>query len=170
MILIVHIAILAALSMLLAVIAIGDIRHLRISNRLVLAVLALYPAHALSAHWLGLAMPPWWHAPVLLAAAFALGLVIFKTGIMGGGDIKLLIVLTPWAGTALLAPFIIVVALGGGVVAAAVLARQWLRPLASRPDEGGTRAVMQAPVPYGVAIAAGGLYVAGQLILNALSR
>jgi len=163
-----HIAILMALAGLLIAVAIGDIRHLRIPNGLVLAILGLYAPYAASAHMLGIAAGAWWTPLAILAAAFVLGLAIFRTGVMGGGDIKLLIVLAPWAGLALLPAFVIAVALGGGLVAALVLVREHC-VRRQRPD-GASGALMHAPVPYGVAIAAGGLYVTSQLILNALAR
>ncbi len=165
MVLVLELAIVAAMAGLLLLAAVGDVRYLRIPNWLVLTILALYPAHAVCLHFLGLNAAPWWEGPALLAGAFVLALLVFQTGIMGGGDLKLMMVLAPWAGFALLPMFLMIVALGGGLVAALVLMRQLLFV-----RDGGARAILRAPVPYGVAIAGGGLYVAGQLILNALAQ
>ena len=165
MVLVLELAIVASMAGLLMLAAVGDIRHLRSPKWLVVAVVALYPAHALCLHALGLTAAPWWEGPALLAGAFVLALLVFQTGIMGGGDLKLMMVLVPWAGFALLPMFLIIVAIGGGLVAVMVLMRQ-LMFVRSGP----VRALMRTPVPYGVAIAGGGLYVASQLILNALAQ
>jgi prepilin peptidase CpaA len=66
---------------------------------------------------------------------------------MGGGDVKLLASTSVWAGPALVFPLLMVTALAGGLVAVGVLAARRRR----------------SPLPYGVAIAAGGLVVAQRL-------
>jgi prepilin peptidase CpaA len=67
---------------------------------------------------------------------------------LGGGDVKLLAASALWTGSAALLPFLTATALAGGLLAAVFLV------FARR---GGRRVAL----PYGVAIAAGGLLVTG---------
>lgn len=94
-------------------------------------------------------------------AVFAAGAALFYLGVWGGGDAKLAGAMALWLGWDGLAPWLLVVALAGGVVSLAVLAlrrlpapapaategRLWLRRLRD-PNEG---------VPYGLALGIGGL-------------
>lgn len=133
-----------------------DLRSLRIPNRVVAAMLALYLPHAASALTPGLAG----QAAALAGLVFVGGIGLFAAGLVGGGDVKLLAAVTLWAGPAQAPLLILVTALAGAVLATLlmlpVLGRA-LVPLRAgwpiAPASG--RAVM----PYGVAIAAGALAV-----------
>lgn len=87
-----------------------------------------------------------------LAAAsgvFALGAAGFRFGLLGGGDVKLLAAGALWLGAADLPPYLTTTALAGGILALAfVVSRHfgWLR---------------EPTLPYGMAIAAGGLLTTG---------
>ena len=67
---------------------------------------------------------------------------------LGGGDVKLLAAAALWTGSAALLPFLMATALAGGLLAALFLAfaRREGKPVA---------------LPYGVAIAAGGILITG---------
>jgi prepilin peptidase CpaA len=145
--------------------AFSDFTRLIIPNRICAAIVALYPAHVIAA-----AAPVDWQAAAWLAgAAFAAGTILFALRLVGGGDVKLLTAVILWAGPALLWPFLVVTVLAGGVLAlsAAITHRYW-RTLAVRVIGRATgvddAALPEAlSVPYGVAIAAGGMLVAVKL-------
>ncbi len=150
----------------LMVAAYGDIRARIIPNRLCLALLALWPLDL----WLG-AGAAGTSGPALLkamalsalgglgvgAAIFVVGMVLFSRGGLGGGDVKLMTVVGMWAGPQLWLPFVVVTAMAGGVLALVVLA------LAIRASGFDREAWRRRTLPYGVAIACGGFYVAAIL-------
>lgn len=153
--------------------AAGDARRLLIPNRLVIGIVALYPVFVLAAP----GNVAWLPALGIGLAAFAMGALLFACGCAGGGDVKLLAAVALWAGPDLIAPLLIVTAFTGGLVAIAVsrpvraLIRR-LSPLSPMPQgtaQGTTAAALPAltsgPVPYGIAIACGGLFVAQRLTL-----
>ncbi len=145
----------------LAVAAAWDVATFRIPNFLNLIFLALFPVAAL------LAPQPldWpWH----LAAGglvLAVGFVMFALNLFGGGDVKMLAVAALWMGWDNLLGYVLWVGLIGGVLAVLLLvlrsdaAGMVLSHLGRMPK------VLQkkAPVPYGIAIALGGLAMAGEL-------
>ena len=110
--------------------------------------------------------PVWWYANGLdpwpdmalqigvATAVFALFLVAFHFGMMGGGDVKLLVGVAGWSGLAGLGSVMLAISVAGGMLAVVlVLARGAAKMFASTPMprvlQGG------APLPYAVAIAAG---------------
>lgn len=98
------------------------------------------------------------------ALVFALGTAAFAAGALGGGDVKLLTVVSLFAGSACLLDFLAITALAGGAMAIAVLAGA---PLARAATvEGTLRGRLHARLPYGPAIAAGGLWVAASVGLS----
>lgn len=106
------------------------------------------------------------HVPLALAAAgivLVLGLGLFAMGLMGGGDIKLLVVLTLWLGWGPQAPyFLMLTAMMGGVLVVLMLV---LRALASALAKGRNLPrflTPKQPVPYGLAIAAAFLFMLWQ--------
>jgi prepilin peptidase CpaA len=108
-----------------------------------------------------------------LAAGFAmlaLGTVLFAVNVMGGGDTKLLAAVALWAGPELAPSFLFATALAGAAIALA-----WLSPIrrlmpvapihdamppAAPVGPTGWRSRLRQPVPYGIAIALGGLDLA----------
>ena len=102
----------------------------------------------------------------LLAAAVVLGagLLLFFLGLMGGGDVKLLVVLTLWTGWgAATVSFLFLTAIAGGLLVVALLLLRALIPtLFFGADP--TRKIPAIftrgqPVPYGIAIAAAFLWM-----------
>lgn len=135
-----------------------DIAARTIPNALSLAIAAL----GLAAHLLAGDAPP-----ALLAAlgVFLLGILAWRCGVMGGGDVKLLAACTLLAGPATAPDLLLAVALAGGVLALVYLG---LRPLlappaARRPASLLARALRAeawrirrgGPLPYAVAIGLG---------------
>lgn len=136
----------AGFAVALAVAAATDLRLRIIPDSVPLAVLALFAIKAL----LGDA-PAWpWHLTVG-AGAFAIGLVLFARGWMGGGDVKLIPAVAVWAGPDRLALFLLATTLAGGVLALVMLARR--RLLA---DDRSEDAPQDREIPYALAIATGG--------------
>lgn len=91
------------------------------------------------------------------ALVFAAGAVLFRFGLFGGGDVKLLAAAALWIGAASLGSFLFATALAGGALAVLVLfGRRLVR------DADLSQHVTS--LPYGVAIAAGGILATVGLI------
>ena len=146
-------ALLALLAVLLVVAAVIDVRTFTISNRLNAAVALLAPVY-----WLSIALPLWPHAAIqvgVAAGVFALLAGAFYLGMMGGGDVKLAAALALWFSPAATAKFLVIMSIAGGVLTLAVVAAHRIRRREGRPE-----------IPYGVAIAFGGLAILTQRFLN----
>jgi len=133
--------------------AVTDIRSRRISNSLSLFVLVLFAFSAFTA----LASGQDWSTAVfwpMLSAGiiFAIGLGLFVARLMGGGDVKIMSATALFAGPSLSLPFILYVTIAGGFVAVATMLHAHIKKMDART----------AKVPYGVAIAIGGLWVCFQ--------
>ena len=144
------------LVLLLVIAAIGDIRRYTIPNRLCSVVAALavpylvatsladgQPLLPLLGIQIGVAL--------LVFAGFAL---LFALGAMGGGDVKLIGALVLWCPASRILELLYLVALFGGALALVILILRRVRGNANRA------------VPYGVAIAAGGIGIALEPIVN----
>jgi prepilin peptidase CpaA len=141
----------------LAAAAIEDFIRLRISNVTCLVVLiAAIVAMALQGFPLAL-----WQNLVVFLVLLVLGTIVFATGKVGGGDVKLLACLGLWVNLSA-APWLVAsIFLAGGLVALVYIAVGVLRRSRRRGD--GKR-VGQSQIPYGLAIVAGAALVfAGQL-------
>lgn len=155
-------ACLIALAGLLIVAAWQDMRTLHIGNGLSVAIAALFVGWAvigliagsypLEAFGLSIACG---------AGVFAVGMAAFAAGILGGGDVKLLAAVALFAGPAGILDLMLVTALIGGVLGIAVMAGAPLGPV-STPGE----AALRRRLPYGPAIAVGGLWVASGLAVG----
>lgn len=144
---------LVALAAILVVAAVIDVRTFTISNRLNLTVALGAPLY-----WLSVALQPWPGMAVQLAAGgfvFLLFAGAFYAGMMGGGDVKLAASLALWFSPFATFKFLVLTSIAGGVLTLVVLAWHQARKLEGRPE-----------VPYGVAIAFGGLAILGERFLN----
>ena len=144
---------LAALAAMLVFAAVVDVRTFTISNRLNLTVALLAPIY-----WLSIALPVWPGVGVQLAAGagvFVLLAGAFYAGMMGGGDVKLASALALWFSPGSTLKFLVLMSLAGGVLTIGILALHRARGRAGRPE-----------IPYGVAIAFGGLAILAQRFLN----
>lgn len=95
------------------------------------------------------------------AGVLLLGLAVFALGWMGGGDVKLFSALALWSGPSRLGAFTLVTSLAG--VALALFMLSPLRRLApTASDE--ARSTARQPMPYGVAIGVGGIWVLTQYL------
>lgn len=133
-----------------------DVATLTIPNWISLTLMALFPVLALAA---GLSLSDAGVHLAIGAGALMVGIALFAGGIVGGGDAKLFAALALYMGLQSIGPYVFAVALAGGVLAVALILLRtpaariflsrlpWTQKLTS-PGLG---------VPYGVAIAAGGL-------------
>lgn len=136
---------LAALAIALLVAAYTDIRRRQIDNGLNAGIALAAPLFWWASH-MGLAEIGW--QLVLAAGAFAVLAGLFAMGAMGGGDVKLLAALALWIKPVWFAQLLMVMAVSGGVLTVVLAAWHVARRHPQRPS-----------IPYGVAIALGGLWV-----------
>jgi prepilin peptidase CpaA len=144
---------LLALAAILVFAAVIDVRTFTISNRLNLTVALLAPVY-----WASVALSPWPDMAVQLAGAvtvFGLLALAFFAGMMGGGDVKLAAALALWFSPVTTVKFLVLMSLAGGVLTLVILAWHRTRKRDGRPQ-----------IPYGVAIAFGGLAILTQRFLN----
>lgn len=134
--------------------AFSDARGFRIPNRIPISILLLFAVVA------GARLAP---RDILLhlaagLALFAAGAALFAKGIWGGGDAKLIAAVGTWTGFAGMPRFLVAMALAGGVLAILMLAARGLAPRVAGPDAPWHwRIARSGHLPYGVAIAVGGL-------------
>lgn len=149
----ISLGLMALLALLMIGAAISDLRSRTISNELnaAMALLAI-------PFWIATGLALWPDIPIQFGAAFAVFLVfvgLFAIGAMGGGDVKMIGAVMLWIPVPLFMPMLTIMAIGGGVLSAVMLIHMKLRP-SDEPVE----------VPYGVAIAAAGLWALHQQYLN----
>ena len=149
----ISLGLMAVLGLLMIAAAISDLRSRTISNELnaAMALLAI-------PFWVATGLSLWPDIPIQFGAAFAVFLVfagLFAIGAMGGGDVKMIGAVMLWVPLPLFLPMLTVMAVGGGILSAVMLVRMKMRP-SDKPVE----------VPYGVAIAAAGLWALHQQDLN----
>jgi prepilin peptidase CpaA len=143
-----------------------DLRTMRIADSLSLAIVAVFVLWALSGVALGaMSLSTIGLALVCALALFGAGAAAFAVGAFGGGDVKLLAASSLFAGPALMADFLMIIALAGGALGVAILAGAPIGPDAPAADAT-VRSRLRGGLPYGPAIAAGGLWVAGLLMLR----
>lgn len=133
--------------------AVSDLRSRSISNELngVMALLAI-------PFWIASGLSVWPDMAIQLGAAFGVFLIfvgLFAIGAMGGGDVKMIGAVMLWIPLPGFLGTLAVMAIGGGILSAAMLILSKIRP-SDKPVE----------VPYGVAIAAAGLWALHQQYLN----
>jgi prepilin peptidase CpaA len=140
--------------------AASDIARYVIPNTLPVVLLAAFPlagiAEGVPAATLG------WHGLAGLVM-LVIGFVLFARNMMGGGDVKLLAACAVWTGFAQLPAFVLAVALAGGLLALAALSVRAMVPKERRRNW----RLLRGDLPYGTAIALGGLAVFHRLPLVA---
>lgn len=143
----------AVLGLMMIAAAISDLRSRTISNELnaAIALLAI-------PFWIATGLALWPDIPIQFGAAFGVFLIfagLFAVGAMGGGDVKMIGAVMLWIPLPLFMPMLTIMAIAGGILSALMLIYMKLRP-SGKPVE----------VPYGVAIAAAGLWALHQQYLN----
>jgi prepilin peptidase CpaA len=143
---------LAVLAALLLAAAWCDLRSRNIPNglNLVIALLAI-------PFWWTSGLAVWPDMALQIGVAlfvFALFAVAFAFGAMGGGDVKMIGALALWLPWQAVVMLLVIMSLAGGALTAAMVVRRRL----ARRDE-------PIEVPYGVAIAFGGLWLLSERFL-----
>lgn len=157
---------LIAFAVLLVAAAWQDLRTMSIANKLSLAIVALYAVWSLAGVAAGTSSFSRLGIAVACAAVlFLAGAAAFAAGALGGGDVKLLAASSLFAAPSLLADFLLVTAVVGGVLGLAILAGAPIGPASSR-GHATLRDRLRGGLPYGPAIAAGGLWVAAMLAIG----
>lgn len=172
----------AALAGLVLWAAASDTRRYLIPNRVVTAIAGLWLIFATAEVAAGT-------APMTVAKSLMIGLIAFVAGfglfmarLLGGGDVKLFSAIALWAGADHGLVFTSVTVLAGGMLALTFLTLRTLRAMYARtlaPESaiaGGPPNFVTAlaraaksDVPFGIAIAAGGLVVAYRLLFGVLA-
>lgn len=135
---------LLAIALLIA--AFTDVRRRQIDNWLNAAIALLAPAY-----WAAQGLHLWPDVALQLGVALAAFVVLaglFALRMMGGGDVKLLTALALWLPAMLFLKLLLVMALVGGVLTSVMGMWHVMR-----------RRKGHLKIPYGVAIATGGLWV-----------
>ncbi len=145
-----HWTLAAAYPLALVYAVVSDVRRLTIPNRASIIIAVTFLPAALFA---GLAPSAIAIHYAVGAGLLGLGFIAFSYNLMGGGDVKLLAAAGIWAGIGQLGPFLILVAVLGGVLAVIVLAAHKLRK--TTPFS----AALGRPIPYGVAIGIAAIYL-----------
>lgn len=139
------------LAILLAAAAIQDAVRLKISNLISLAVFA---AAVVAMAVVGVETSVWQNG-LVFAVLLAGGTLLFSTGKMGGGDVKLLAAVGLWCDLGAALTLLPAVFISGGLLALAILLGRVIAPAGAAE-----RVAILKPgsgIPYGIAIAAGAL-------------
>jgi prepilin peptidase CpaA len=116
---------------------------------------------------IALLAPAWWYANGLdvwpdiavqvgvAVAVFAILLLVFHFGLMGGGDVKLIVALALWLPLPTFLSMLMVMSIAGGVVTLVMMIDRAIKKTRD-----------QVEVPYGVAIAFAGLLALREPLLN----
>ena len=141
------------LAAMLAWIAVVDIKTYTISDRLNLAIALLAPVY-----WWSAGVPLWPDAGLRVGVALLVFLFFagaFYMDVMGGGDVKLAGALALWFTPYETLKLIVIMSIAGGLLTLIVVGAHRARRKSGRPE-----------VPYGVAIAVGGMWLLAQRFLN----
>jgi prepilin peptidase CpaA len=141
------------LAAMLAWIAVVDIKTYTISDRLNAAIALLAPLY-----WWSTGVPFWPDAALRVGMGVLVFLLFagaFYINMMGGGDVKLAGALGLWFTPYETFSLIVMMSIAGGLLTLVVLAVHRIKRKEGRPE-----------VPYGVAIAAGGMWLLAQRFLN----
>lgn len=159
-----------------------DIVSRRIPNSLVVAIAVLWITSSITTEFMDVI----WSI-LTAASVLGIGTLVWRLGWLGGGDVKLIAVLSLWAGPALTPEFLLAIGASGGVLAAACLAARrapfapllaYLHVAIHRFVPATARTVAATlprriaagsnneTIPYGVAVAAGGCWLVHRLLVS----
>lgn len=146
-------ALLGALAVILVWVAVVDIKTFTIADGINIAIALMAPLY-----WWSVGLPLWPDAAIRVGTAIGVFLLFagaFYLGAMGGGDVKLAGALALWFAPAATLKLIVLMSIAGGVLTMIILGVHRARKKEGRPE-----------IPYGVAIAFGGLWLLAQRFLN----
>ena len=141
------------LGVLLVSAGIEDARTREIANWKTATVALLAPVW-----WYANALDPWPGMALQIGVAlvvFALFLLAFHFGMMGGGDVKLIVALALWLPFAAFLSMLMLMSIAGGLVTLVMMIEHHAK-----------KNLGQIEVPYGVAIAIAGLLALREPLLN----
>ena len=155
-----HIALLLGAAGLLVAAAVNDALYYRIPNKICAVMLMIFPLFVLTnPHSID-----WKQNLMVFLLILGAGFTMFMGHLAGAGDIKLLAVTGLWAGPHLVAVFLVGTAVAGGFVALGMAALTHIRNRSAHATQRPAVAVAKVPIPYGMAIAAGGLNILYRLL------
>lgn len=135
-----------------------DAATLTIPNWISLVLVALFPLIAFSVglSWSEIGM----HAAVGFGA-LVIGIALFAARLIGGGDAKLFAAIALYMGGGWIGAYVFAVAIAGGGLACVLLLVRWIATTGIMERFVWMRHLtkMGAGIPYGIAIAGGGLFV-----------
>lgn len=154
--------------------AISDIRKYILSNKLCLSVTLLYPVFLISLYMndTALSLEYIGYSVAIALLLFFILLALFAFGLIGGGDAKYIPAISLWAGPVLTIKFLLITTVCGGVVSLVYLCLFYIKGRFKSKSSDKINFSMplskkfkneENNIPYGVAISAGGIYVAFEL-------
>lgn len=148
---------LAVLPASLIVAALNDIYEFKIPNWISVILIAAFPLAVVVA---GAPLELIWQGFVVGFAVLVVGFILFALKVTGGGDAKLLAAAAPWFGFEAQLLYILFVGLAGGLLALAILSFRSspILPIYARYNWLMQLHESENGLPYGVAIAAGGIF------------
>jgi prepilin peptidase CpaA len=148
-----HVAIIFIAAAIFVGAAVNDAYTYRIPNYLCALLLAMFPLFVATApHSID-----WQQNTAVFGLAIVAGFALFLGKMTGAGDVKLLAVAALWAGPHLIAVLLIVTAFVGGLESMVMAAAVYLRHRRANKKP----RLIQIQIPYGIAIATGGLTMLG---------
>lgn len=141
------------LAAMVVVAAVWDIRTRTIPNALNASIALLAVPF-----WIASGLSFWPDVAIQIGialAVFFLFLGAFAIGAMGGGDVKMVAAVALWLTPYSVLTMLVIMSLAGGVLTLVMMARHKL-----------AKAQHQLEIPYGVAIAVGGIWLIGEQFLN----
>lgn len=142
----------------------SDAGSFRIPNRIPLMVMGLFVAYVLAA-WPVVDLTG---ALVVGAICLTAGFAVYAFGWFGAGDVKLFAALGLWAGPTHVADLVLVTSLTGALMALSVVGTHVVRSRLTFVTSGMvtpcSTPLTDRRLPYGIAIAAGGVFLVMQLI------
>lgn len=148
----VTLAVLALAAALLVAAALVDARIFRIPNAISLVLLILFPVYVAVSP----VRIPWIHHVVVFLLVLGVGYALYRYKYAGAGDIKLIAVMALWTGPDRVGEFLFITAMAGGALAVALAVLNFVRNRRRKAGEA-AQPIRKIPMPYGVAIAVGGL-------------
>lgn len=148
---------LVAFAALMAWAAIGDVRTLRITNKLNAIIACAFLVLALP---MGLGWGEFLAHAAFGAIVFLIAMCLFLAGLYGGGDFKMTGATALWLGPAAMTPFAIYTIFAGGFLCIGLLAGRFMARrfgLPANPKWARRLLRKNGGVPYGVAIGIGGI-------------
>ena len=141
---------LAGFIMILA--ALSDAMSFKIPNLACLALILLFPSFVVSSP----SEVSWPNHLLVFITVLGIGYFMYLQQWAGAGDIKLVAAISLWAGPPFWAPFLFITAVVGGLFSIVIGVQAYIKQR-KNPSQGNNPAWTKTPIPYGIAIALGGL-------------